>query len=360
MIARARPARSGVGPARPWVALVAAGLLAPAPGTAGTLPTPGLPQDAVPAAPHVLVVVGLGGDRSHRERFHRRAVRLVDALRGRGLPPGNATYLGEEPATDPGRIDGASTREGLRAAIRDVASTAAPDAPVFLVLIGHGSFDGRGARFNLPGPDVTAEGLGGLLEGLAGRPVALVHTGSSSGAFLEPVAAPGRTIITATRSGRERNEPYFGEHFVAAFVGDDADADRDGRISLLEAFRYARRATDRTYEERNLLPTEHALLDGDGDGEGSPDPEPGSPDAAGAAGLYPAGTGMAVDGGDLPADPRLRALYDEKAALERKVAALRARKDELPAGEYESRLEALLVELALTSREIRRLEGGEP
>ena len=87
-----------------------------------------------------------------------------------------------------------------------------PNDEVFIVLIGHGSFDGRRRAFNLPGPDLTAADYATLLDKLSAQRVAFVNTASSSGAFLpaarRPRAAPSsrrrRPAASATKRGFAR------------------------------------------------------------------------------------------------------------------------------------------------------------
>src|SRR5690606_4889944 len=162
-----------------------------------------------------------------------------------------------------------------------------------------------------------------------------------------------RIVITATASSQERNETIFAEHFVAAFAGDAADADKDGRISLLEAYRYAQREVERVYERDNHLLTEHARLEDDGDGRGTAVPD-------GEQGDGVLARRFAFGGGALAAraesDTALAALLRERGTLERKTEALRARKDSMDAGAYERELETLLVRLAEVTRAARERE----
>ena len=92
---------------------------------------------------------------------------------------------------------------------------------------------------------------------------------SASGGFVPALAGKNRTIITATKTDGERNQTRFGEYFAAAFAGNaaDADTDKDGRVSVLEAFLWARARTADSYSRDGQLLTEHAVLDDDGDGK---------------------------------------------------------------------------------------------
>src|SRR5581483_9637554 len=99
--------------------------------------------------------------------------------------------------------------------LTDLASKAAPDDIVMVVLIGHGSAQGTEARFNLPGPDLTATDYAHLLDKFPSQRVALVNAASASGDFIAALSKKNRIIVTATRSGGEKNETVFGEYFAA-------------------------------------------------------------------------------------------------------------------------------------------------
>jgi hypothetical protein len=306
---------------------------------------------------HLLVVVGLGGDDAYRERFHGWASRLVDAATGRyGVPADNVRYLGEKPELDPERIADRSTRDNIEAAVRDVARRAGPADGVIIVLIGHGTARGEEARFNLPGPDMAPAEFVPLLDDISAQKVAFVNTASASGAFLEPLAAPDRTVITATGTAREQNETVFGGYFVEAFDGEDADLDKNGRVSILEAFQYASQEVERYYEDEGLLMTEHARLVDDWQGIGEPEAITEGAEVRVARSFFL--TGQAGTGATTAAvTPELAALYQRRDSLETRVRELRAVEESLEPDEYERRLEDLLVEMGLVSRQIRELEG---
>jgi len=141
-------------------------------------------------------------------------------------------------------------------------------AELFIVLMGHGTFDGKEARFNLRGPDVSATELAAWLQPFR-RPLALIDTSSSSAPFLNKLSATNRVIITATRSGNEQNFTRFGQYFAEAITSPDADLDKDGQVSLLEAFLIASRRTTEFYKVEGRIATEHALIDDNGDGLGT-------------------------------------------------------------------------------------------
>ena len=301
----------------------------------------------------LLVIVGLAGDPEHGALFHKWGTALVDASEKVGVPRDHVIYLGD--AKEGGaRVGGRATREEIDRAFAAFATAAAPDDVVYVVLVGHGNYDGTAARFNLSGPDITAADFNVLLRKLPSRNVVFVNTASSSGPFIEALSGPGRTIITATRSGAEQYTTLFGSYFVEAFSNEAADADKNKRVSMLEAFLFAKAEVLRAYEREGLLATEHALLDDNGDRKGSPDPAPTGPEGKIAAALS---LGSAADAAPLPDNPKLRALILERREIERRVESLRLLKDSLPPAKYSSELERLVTDLALKTREIRTLEG---
>ena len=301
----------------------------------------------------LLIVVGLSGDPEHGELFQKWGTALAEASAKVGVTQDRLVYLADtkEPS---GRVNGRATREEIDKALTAFSKTVAPEDVVYIVLFGHGSFDGQTARFNLPGPDITAAEFNTMIRRVPARNVVFVNSSSSSGPFVEALSAQGRTIITATRSGAEQFTTLFGGYFVEAFSSDTADADKNGRISMLEAFQYAKAEVARAYEREGLLATEHAMLDDNGDKNGSQTPAATGADGKLAAALS---LGSAADAAPLPDDPKLRALYLERRDLERRVESLRLLKDSMPPAKYTSELERLVTDLALKTREIRRLEG---
>jgi hypothetical protein len=304
---------------------------------------------------HLAVVVGLSGDPEHAKLFQRWASTLVDAASGRmGITKDHIAYLTEKPEQDAQRATGKSTQAEISRALTTLAANANPDDVVFVVLIGHGTFDGRVAKFNLPGPDMTPADFVPLLKRLKARHVVFVNTASSSGPFLAELSGPGRTIVTATRSGGERFATLFGGYFVDALATDAADADKNRRVSVLEAFDAARLGVARAYEQAGTMLTEHPLLDDSGDKEGSVDPKPDGKNGRIAAVLS---LGAATSSEGSPGDPRLRALFEERRDLERRVEGLKLMKTGMEPARYASELEKLLTELALKSQQIKSAEG---
>ena len=303
------------------------------------------------AASHLLVISGIGGEPEYSDIFYTWSTDLLTAAEQRlNIPRDRIIYLAEQPERDPERIDGRSDKREIENAIAALAQRSQPGDTVFIVMFGHGVSRRDAAQFNIPGPDISATEFATLLQSLAERRVVVVNTSAASGAFVRALSAPGRVVITATASGSEDNYALFGSYFVAAFAEDGADTDKNRRISALEAFDYAQREVQRAYADENRLPTEHALLDDDGDGEGSLEPDPENTDGALARTLFLGEEAVAVVASD---DPELAALLTDKQSIESRIEVLRGRKDELAVDDYETQLENLLVELALTTQAIR-------
>jgi hypothetical protein len=318
-----------------------------------TVPASGSPQPAA-GQTHVLIVAGIGGEKKYADEFYELGARMSDAVVRAGVPSANVTFLAEDPARDAARVDGKSTREAVQGALTGYAGRLGESDRLLVLLVGHGSMAGDESRFNLPGPDLGASDFARLLAPVKAQ-VAFVNAASASGDFLKPVAGPRRVVVTATKSGMQRNHAVFARHFVGAYADGAADADKDGRVSVLEAYAFARREVQRHYEGQNALQTEHAQLDDDGDGAPSGDAA-GAKDGARARTFVLGGTAAEAAVASTPAGAGLLAT---RRRLEDQVEALKRRKDAMPAADYERELERLLVELATTNAAIRKA-GGTP
>lgn len=307
----------------------------------------------------MVIISGLGGEPQYAEQFHEWAVTLAGAAVERhGLPASSVTVLTEDPTRDPGLIRAKSTKENVERTLADISAGASERDQLFVVLIGHGSSRGDEAKINLPGPDMTAADFAAALNAWPGGRIVFVNAASASGGFVQVLAGPDRVIVTATKSGYERNRAVFGEFFVEAYAGGGSDTDKDGRLSVLEAFVFANSEVARAYQAANTLQSEHAVLEDDGDGEGSRAPAASEGDGRLAAMTY-----VGVRGGAAAvatsSDPRFAALYEEWTRIEEQISELRARKDTMDEEAYDRALEELLVDLALKRRAIAEAESAE-
>jgi hypothetical protein len=293
---------------------------------------------------YLLVIAGVEGDAEHGAQFHKWALALIDAAEKKGgLSDATVTYLGDKVERDPAHIKGRSTSENVKKTFATLAMQVRPNDEVFIVLFGHGSYDGKQSAFNLPGPDLTVADYAAMLDKIRSARTVFVNTASSSGEFAKGLAGPGRTIVTATRTGGERNETRFPAFFVEAFAGDGADGDRNGRVSVQEAFEFARNKVQQSFEREGYLQSEHATLEDGGAG------------AAGAVYLESERARTAEIAS--VSDPALRAALEEKRQLEEQIAGLRLRKPSMAADDYDKELEKLVTALALKTRAIQQLEG---
>jgi hypothetical protein len=305
---------------------------------------------------HLLIVTGLSGEPRYAREFAESASRLVDAARSRwGVADSSLIYLAEDPAADRARISGRATSAEIAVALSQLATRSAPGDIVFVALLGHGSGEGAASRIGLPGPDLSVRDLAELLAPLEGRTLVVLNAASGSGDFLPALSGKGRVVITATKSAMERNATTFAVPFTKGLVDGEADADKDGRVTLLEAFQYARGEVTRAYESDGRLLTEHAQLDDNGDQKGSAEPGSSQPDGTLARqiafGLRPV---------VVSSDPRVAALEKERRALESAVAELRLKKVTMDSVSYERELERLVTALAEKTRELRELEAQKP
>jgi hypothetical protein len=309
------------------------------------------------ARTHVLIVAGIGGTAEFRESFHAEASKLYNALTERhGIPKEDVVYLGERVDVAPSMISDQSTRANVLKALGEIAQRAGPRDRLLVVLIGHGTESNGEAQLNLPGPDLTPSDFQLALLAFPTQQLALVLTGSAGGGWVQPLAGPNRIIVSATRSAREQNATKFGRFFAEAIAGEGSDLDHDGRVSLLEAFMYARQEVARHYDEQNQMQSEHAVLEDDGDGRGSLDAGLESTEGRVAATFaFGRGARTPVQPTD---DPVLARLFAERDDIQRRIDELRVVRDALTEDEYLARLEPLLVELALKSREIQERSGG--
>jgi hypothetical protein len=288
--------------------------------------------------PTVILVVGAAGEPEFGSNFVQQ-LQLWDKICNRA--EAKVVRIGLDTNNPP--EDHALLKQALAAEQTNAA------AALWLVFVGHGTFDGKEARFNLRGPDISDTELAEWLKPFQ-RPLVVINCASASAPFLKTLSGTNRIIITATRSGNELNFTRFGQYFAKALDDPETDLDKDGQVSLLEAFLMASRRVSEFYRTEGRLMTEHALIDDNGDGQGTP-----ADWFHGVRATKKAKEGASLDGARanqmhlvlskeelaLPAEVRAR-----RDALELAVAKLRESKSEMPEADYYRELETLLLELA--------------
>jgi hypothetical protein len=219
----------------------------------------------------------------------------------------------------------------------------------WIVLLGHGTHDSAGTKFNLRGPDLTAEELAKAIEGKNGTWIVIVCA-SSSGPFLSKLSGPNRVVITATKSGAEQNFSRFGKYLSEAIADPDSDLDHDRSLSVLEAFLSASNRVSKHYSDEGLLATEQALLDDNGDGRGTA-----ASFFRGVRAVKAPSDGAKLDGSLARRIPLYSSEFQPwwNAAnrelllqLEAQVDELRSRKSQMSEDDYYSELEPILCKVA--------------
>lgn len=284
-----------------------------------------------------IIVNGAGGEAVYGKQFEEWTGQLRSALETRfGFEEKQITILK------------AATAEDVKRTLTTLKTQLDANNVLFVFLIGHGSYDGKESKFNLVGPDLSSSEYNALLSALPTRRVVVFNMSSASGEFVKSLAAKGRIVVTATKSGQETNATRFPGYFIAALNAKDADTDQDGHTSVLEAFVYANRLTADFYKQAGRLATEHAMFDDNGDGVGHEKLEAGEGLLARATYVDSLSTDEAA------ASAATGRLMKERARLEGEIEQLIARKRDIAEAEYEATLERLFIELAKVNRSIKQ------
>ena len=301
-------------------------------------------QSSADPTKFAVIISGASGEPAYAKQFQQWTSSLNTALTERfGFPKNRVKLLTEKPTG----TSAAATADEVKKLFATLRTELTPDSVLFVFLIGHGSFD-KEAKFNLVGPDLSANEYNNMISALPAQRVVIFNMASASGEFIKPLAAKGRVIVTATRSGQENNAVRFMEYFLAALKANDADADQDGHISVLEAFNYANRLTAEFYTRAGRLATEHALLEDNGDGVGHQKMEGGDGFLARATYLDSLTVAQAA------ANANVAKLMRDRTRLEGEIAQLIGRKSNMVEADYEKELERLFIELAKVNRAIKQ------
>ena len=289
------------------------------------------------ATTYYVTVAGLGGEPEYEQRFSGWA-KDIDKLLKTGGPDTKVETL----------YGAAATRAKVQSVLGEIAREAKPTDVLVLMLIGHGSFDGAEYKINLPGPDLSGAEMAGLLDKIPARQL-VVNTTSASGGSRAALARSNRAIITATKTGSEKNATVFARYWVEALRDPTADTDKNGVVSALEAFRFAEQKTAKFYDAAKRLATEHAMLEDTGKGQGtrSPSPENGQGLLASRFPLLRLGAAQSA-----AATPEKQKLIAHKEEVEQEIDTLKYQKAAMPVDDYKRQLTKLLVDLAKTQAEL--------
>ena len=292
-----------------------------------------------------LILRGVAGSPEHEEKFEKWAAGTTKALVEKyGFSKDRVIVL----------TDKKTAQSEIQKAFAALKQQLKPLDTFFLFLIGHGSGDDGNYKFNISGPDYTADDYNKLLATLPAGRIVIVAATPASGASLEKFAAKNRVVIAATRSGAEGNDVVFYDYFLEALQNPAADEDKDQKVSVWEAFKYAVAGTERFYKDEGRLATEHPQISDNGEGADKTNlktlKEPP---------LVARSTSFVVDRPIVSSDPKMQALLNQRKELEQKIDALRINKSSMTEAEYEKQLDDLLVQLATKNQEIRQQEGAK-
>jgi hypothetical protein len=270
------------------------------------------------------IIEGLAGEPVFEEKFHTQSQTLADASATLANADKITLFNGEN-----------ATRENLLAHFDSQSAMMNEDDRAVIYLVGHGSFDGEEYKFNIPGLDITTDDLLSIMESFPGQNHFLMNTSSTSGALLEALEDESRILVTATRSGNEKNATFFGEYFVEALSSEDADLNKNNNISIEEAFGYAQRQVEEYFESQGQLATEHPEIIGDG-----------------AAQFTLARINPVMISTE---NPRIAELQEQNLEVDRQIESLQLRRAEMNNQEYIEQLQALILRSATINEEIDQL-----
>lgn len=286
---------------------------------------------AAQAELYITVVQGLSGLPAYQQEFDDTRTQVVTASGTMTAAERLAVFTGEE-----------ATRENLLAHFTTLNGRMTADDRAAIYLIGHGSFDGDDYKFNIPGPDLSATDLKGVLEALPGENHFLVSTTSTSGAMVEQLVGeaenPDYILVAATRNGNERNATHFGRFFAAALASEEADLNKNSNISIQEAFDYAERNVAGYFEDQGRLATEHPQLRGEGAAQFSIA-------RVGATAINASAAGLSE-------------LEQQKLALDAEIEELQLRRADMDPAEYLQSLQALILQSAEIAEQIEGEQQG--
>jgi hypothetical protein len=301
----------------------------------GCLVAPALP---VHADSYYVTVAGLGGEPDYEQRFEELAKNLDALFKASGSTAHVFTLSGPD-----------ATKAKLTDTLTQISHQAKPDDDFVLTMIGHGTFDSVEYKFNLVGPDISATDLAALCDRIPAKRQLIVNTTSSSGGSAAAFKKPGRAVITATKSGTEKNATVFARYWVAGLGDEATDTDKNEAISALEAFRYADRKTAEFYEAQKRLATEHPQFEDTGKSDPVRAPSTDSGEGLLLSSFTLVRLGEAQRASE---DPAKRELLARREELERTVDTLKYQKAAMSEDDYKRQLTAALLELAKVQQEL--------
>jgi len=292
---------------------------------------------------YALIVAGVSGSEKIADSQKKWVASLQTVLKAKlGFPADHIVTL-----TEDGTAAAAATKQGVTGAFAALQPRVTANDVLMVVLIGHGTYADNVAKFNLVGPDMDTKEWKHALDSVPGR-VVFVNTTSSSFPFVQDLSAKNRIVIAATDSAAQKYDTLFPQYFIEALDKlASADLDKNGRLSVWEAFVYASQAVKQAFDQKGTLVTERSVLDDNGDGVGK------EATANGSDGVLAKTTFLDAEPASSAANPANAALEKQRVALEAQIEELKGRKDQMPAADYNAQLEKLAIELAKVSAQLR-------
>jgi hypothetical protein len=300
-----------------------------------------------------ILVMGISGDPELQVGYLKELEDLRAVLEKQlAFPRDHVIALFDDPKFDPTNIQYQSTRANLEMVCKGLAGKVGKEDLVFVFLQGHGDSDGKVYRLNLVGPDPTGVDLANMLYSIPAGRFIIVNATNCSGGSLEALSGKGRIILSATKSGTEKNFTHFGKFFIDALAANNADIDKNGRVSMFEAFGYASRKIEEYYTKEGAMQSEHPVLSDNGDAKAVALDDTADTRTAALARVAYLDRGLFAIQGDM--SPEAQALAREAQSLEKQIEILKSAKDEMSAADYDKKLEELLLKLAETQAKLRK------
>ncbi len=299
-------------------------------------------------ARHAVLIQGASGEpqfaKQHRGWLDQLATTFRDKFK---MTSSQLTVMAETA----GEGELRSTSENVRATFDRLSKALQPSDVLFVMLIGHGTADATGAKFNLVGPDLTVADWKAVLAPIKAR-VVFVNSSSASFPFAAGLTGDKRIIITSTSIISQRYATMFADAFIQALNSEAADLDKNTRTSMWEAFFYASRVVKQYFEQKGQLATERAILEDNGDGVGREAMSPTGEDGTLATMTYLDAVVEAK-----PTDPALQMLFQKQELLTMQIDELKRKKASMPPADYDTAWEKLMIDLATVGAEIRARSG---
>jgi hypothetical protein len=286
-----------------------------------------------------IIVQGLGPSDEYDKKFTKWATGTQDALvQDLGFSKDRVVLL-----------SGDNTKKAsIETAFEKMKAQVKPQDTFFLFLIGIGAYD-TDYKLSIMGQDLSGTEYGKLIDSLNPARSIVVSGTDSSGGLFDKMAAKNRVIVASSRA-TEREPAVFYEHFLQGLKGLTADEDKDKKVSIWEAFKYANAGVERFYKEQTRIQTEHGGVSAAGA------PQVAANVADQDVPVLARVTAFNADRPIVVADARLQALLNEKKAIDQKLEDLRLQKSLMAPDEYEKRLEGLILELARKNQQIQEQE----